>query len=237
VQVLLGQYCYGQKYREDTLFNKFRKDIQIEQEEYGRVVWDEETRETYYLLIPTYSVEALVKYTDDSIPAVRAEIFAGLAQKNADEKLLREISNKHLNDTAKFTLSPTDVVITWSVRDYMQSILRDTPAKPEIDFKVRLEKITRARYMVIAGAHHGIIIKDFLLQADSLICPQDGMKIISFVLTVRRKTFRSRNILSGRTKRKIKKLRSGERIFIENIKAEGSDKTVRQMGAITLKIK
>jgi hypothetical protein len=117
LQVFLGPYCNGQEYTKDTLFDKFKNDILIEQQENnGRVVWDDETRETYYLLLSTHSIEDLVKYTDDSIPAVRSEIFAGLVQKKADEKILKEIFNKHLSDTAEFTSSPTDVVITWSVR-------------------------------------------------------------------------------------------------------------------------
>jgi hypothetical protein len=202
------------------------------------VVWDDETSEAYYLLMSIRSIDVLVKYTDDSIPAIRAAIFAGLAQRNADHKVLGEILNKHLTDTGKFTLSPTEVVITWSVREYMQMVVsHKTDNEPDLDFKARIEKIRRERHIIIAGAHHGIIAKDSLLKADSLISSQEGIKVISFVLTVKSKTIRSGNFLSARTKRNIKKLRSGERIFIDNIIVEWPDNIPRQMGGITLKIK
>jgi hypothetical protein len=240
LQVFLGRYCYGQNNSTDTLFEQFRKDILIELEEHqGGVVWDDDTRETYYLLLATHPTDVLIKYTEDSIPAVRSQIFAGLVQKNAGEKTLSEILNRHLGDTAKFTLSPTDVVITWSVREYMQTFLNSkTDIKlPEVDFKARLEKIRRDRYTVIAGARHGIIAKDSLLQVDSLTCSLKWAKITSFTITTRGKIMTSGNVLTGRMKRNIKKLKSGDQIYFENIKAEGPDKITRQLAPISLKIK
>jgi len=239
-QVFLGHYCYGQNNSTDTLFDQFRKDILIELEEHqGRVVLDDDTRETYYLLLATHPTDVLIKYTEDSIPAIRSQIFAGLVQKNADEKTLSEILNRHLGDTAKFTLSPTDVVITWSVREYMQTLVNSKADNklPEVDFKGRLEKIRRERYTVIAGTRHGIIAKDSLLRVDSLTCSLEWAKITSFTLTTRKKTMTSGNVfLTKRMKRHILKLKSGERIFIENIKAEGPDKITRHLVPIILKI-
>ena len=236
----MGQYCYGQNNSTDTLFDQFRKDNLIELREHqGQVVWDDDTRETYYLLLSTHPADVLIKYIEDSIPAVRAQIFAGLVQKNADEKILSEILNRHLGDTAKFTLSTTDVVITWSVREYMQTLVSSKANNkvPEVDFKTRLEKIRRDRYSVIAGARHGIISKDCMLRVDSLTCSLKWAKITSFTLTAKGSTMTSGNVLTKRMKRKIRKLRSGERIFIENIKAEGPDKITRQLPSISLKIK
>ena len=238
--VFLGQYCYGQNYSTDTLLDQFRKDILIELEEHqGRVVWDNDTRETYYLLLSTHPADVLIKYTEDSIPAVRAKIFAGLVQKNADEKLLNEILNKHLGDTAEFTLSPTDVVITWSVREYMQTLLSSKADKklPEVDFKAQLDKIRSEHYTVIAGTRHGIISRDSLLRVDSLTSSMGWVKITSFTLTVRKKSMTSGNVLTKRMKRNIRKLRYGERIFIENINAELPDKITRQLDSIVLKVK
>lgn len=58
---------------------------------------------------------------------------------------------------------------------------------PDRDYKARIEKIRREHYIVIAGAHHGIIPKDSLLRVDSLTCSREGFKIISFILTVKEK--------------------------------------------------
>lgn len=263
---ILVQYCFGQDLGKDYLFNKFRQDIQIEEEEHGRVVWDDETREAYYLLLLGRSIEALVKNTDDSMPAVRSLLFAGLFYKKAEQKLLKDIFLKHFNDTAKFILGSSDVFITYSVKEYMQSIL-DFQNDSEIayeDLNARLDKIRHERFLTIAaisGVHHGIILKDSLLKADSLFIIKSGFKIISFNLTFIKKTlhssnflsantkkkirklrpgdctFHSSNFLSANTKKKIGKLRPGDCIFIENIKAEGPDKILRTLGSTILKIK
>ena len=234
------QYCYGQIRCRDTLFEKFRNDLLTEQQVYGgMVVMDDETRESYYLLMATLQPEDLAKFTDDSIPAVRSQIFDGMFQKNADEKLLRQILAKHLNDTAKFTLSPTDIVINWSVKEYMQSVMNNqSDSKLQgTDFKERLAQIRRRRHVVIPGAHHGIIIKDSLLRGGSLISLQEGPEIISFILTFRKKTIKTGNELSEQTIRKIRRLRHGEGILIDNIIVEEPDKMKKYMNYIYLKIK
>lgn len=239
LQIFLGLYSYGQQHSKDTLFEKFRNDILIEQKEYGRVKWDDETSESYYLLLSTHSIEALVKYTNDSVPAVRAQLFTGLAYKKADTSLLREILNKHINDTATFASGTTDVVITWSVGEYMKIITgnRTSNELAGIDYyKWRYEKIRRERYIVIAGVHHGIIPKDSLLQVDSLTCSIEGCKVVSFLLTIRGETIKSMNGLTEQMKDKIRKLNSGEGVYFEAIKIQGRDKTTRTMEPIILKI-
>ena len=241
LQVLLAHYCYGQKDISDTLFNRFRNDIITEQKvNYGDVVLDDETLESYYLLLSTHSIDALIKYTNDSIPAVRAEIFSGLAQKNADEQVLRDILNKHLNDTAKFVCESGDVVMAWSVKTYMQTMMKWKADNrfPAINFDTRVEEIRNGRNKTISGIHHGVIDRDSLLKVDSLPCSIEKFKITSFVLKVRKKTIRSNsNAFTKRMKRNIKKLRSGERIYINRVKANDPEKTVRLLNSGILIIK
>ena len=56
-------------------------------------------------------------------------------------------------------------------------------------------------------------------------------------LMPRKKSMTSGNVLTKRMKRNIRKLRYGERIFIENINAELPDKITRQLDSIVLKVK
>lgn len=239
LQVFLGQYCFGQYSSKDPLFNKFRQDVLIEQREHhGWVVWDDETRESYYTLLIARSIKELVKYTDDSVPAVRAEIFSGLVQKNADESTLREILNKHLNDTAKFTEGATDVILTWSVREIMKLSMDFKPdvKHPALDYRDMLEKLRRRHYVAIPGIHHGLISKDSLLKADSLVGPE-GLKIVSFTVTVGEKIITSNNVISKEIKTAIGELKPGNGIYFESIKAEGPDKTTRTITPVLLKVK
>ncbi len=240
LQVLLAQYCHAQQYRTDSLFHAFKKDVQIELEQRrGTVGSDDETRETYYLLMLTASVEDLVKYTDDSMPAIRAKIFEGLVLKNADKKMLEEILNKHSNDTAKFLSKGGCVEIEWSVKEFMQMLFTYQPDTPSAqpDWKSRIEKIRRERYSLIAGSHHGFIDKDSLLKTDSLIESKGQFRIVSCVLTIRRKPQQLTNRFNARAKRRISRLNPGEPIFIENVKAEGPDKIIRTLPSFFLKVK
>ena len=149
LQVLLGQYCYGQTFSNDSLFDKFRQDILTEQQQHeGWTVFDDETEETYYLLLSTHSIETLLKYTDDSIPAVRAEIFTGLQTKNAGQKVLKEILAKHINDTAKFACMGGDVGIKWTIKEYMQTLvdMGEEHKVPDVDFNAYSGHKKQAHY-------------------------------------------------------------------------------------------
>ena len=123
LQFSVGEYCYGQNSSNDSLFKNFRQDVQIQIEGRGFARWDDETRQSYYLLMSACPVETLVKFADDSIPGVRAQIFFALAQKNLSDNGLLEILNKHKEDTAKFVFGSTDNMISWTVRDFMQMVL------------------------------------------------------------------------------------------------------------------
>jgi hypothetical protein len=238
--LLLGQYCYGQNCNEDSLFNKFRKDIQIEQEvNQGRVVWDDETKEAYYVLMINCPIAALVKYTDDPNPAVRSAIFAGLAQKNADNDILTEILNKHLNDTAKYTESPTDVVVTWTVSKFMKTGLNLKADKKltNADYTSRLEEIRSRFHIIVPGAHHGIIAKDSLLRVDSLICSKIGIKIVSFSLTIGNETITTNNVFTEKMKNLFKMAGKGEIVYFDEILAERPDKSLGMLPSIALEIR
>ncbi|MBL7690281.1 MAG: hypothetical protein JNM41_01710 [Flavipsychrobacter sp.] len=233
------QCCFGQHNTSDSLFYRFRKDIQTEQaENHGKIVLDVDTRESYYLLLQNCATDFLLKYVDDSSPVVRVEIFAGLVLKGAEENLISRILNKHSNDTAKFTISSGDVAINWSGRDYMQMIVnrKDDIKLTEKEINARVEKIRDEKNKVLAGIRHGIVAKGTLLLADSLNCPIKHAKIRSFTITVREKTFASSNVFTKEIKRQLGRLRSGDRFLIDNIIVEGEDKTTRLLVPVLLKI-
>lgn len=239
--IFLGPYSHGQECNSDSLFNAFREDIQTEMEvNHGEVIKDDETDEAFYQLLSSCPVETLRKYTDDSIPAVRAEIFMGLVLKNADEKILCEILNEHLNDTAEFTLSPTDVVMTWTVRGYMQFGLdyKVDNKVINVDLKDRLEQIRkRPHFNPISGVHHKTISKDSLLKTDSLISYQ-GYRIISFLFGAENITIQAdNNVVTNQMKGIIKGLKPGQHVYFDNIRAELPDKRIVTVHGIDLKIK
>lgn len=172
VLLMLSSYCYAQKYNADSLFNEFKRNMRIQGNIYGgRVGIDNETKESYYLLMSIVQVKDLIKHTDDSMPVVRAEIFAGLVQKNASDSILRRILLKHVNDTTHFIYNPTDVVFKWSVNEYMQFIfenrgkIRATPR----NYKTLLQEARNEPHIIIPGLHHGVINRDSFLKADGLM--------------------------------------------------------------------
>lgn len=238
--IFLGHYCYGQKCNGDSLFNRFKKDIQIEQQEHhGRVVWDDETEESYCILMINCPIEVLVKYTDDSIPSIRTSIFGGLVHKNADKDILTAILTKHKNDTAEFTESPTDVVITWNVRDFMQTALKMKTENKlgSTNYESRLATIRNKVGIVFPGAYHGIIPKDSLLLVDCLIYNKKDVKIVSFTLTmnkdtslVEEKSFT--NYLTAEMKKNFKESKTGDYLCIDNIVAEFTKNNKRVKGRL-----
>jgi hypothetical protein len=233
------QICYGQDYAEGSLINNFREDIRIEQEEYdGCVKWDNETKESYYLLVSSLSVEALRKYVSDPNPVIRSAVFVGLAQRSADKKVLEEILRDHTYDTAGFTTG-TDAVMTWSVRNYMQIALdlKIEGKLPIADYQERLKTIRDQPKIIIAGVHHNIIEKDSLLKVDELRYSVEGYKIISFILTTEGKAVSSNNLFTEEIRELIRRLKPGDRIYIDTIRAQLPDKTMRHLPSMVLKVK
>ena len=239
--LFLSQFCFGQKCLNDSLFNRFKNDIQIELARHGQVEWDDETRESYYTLMLNCPIEDLVKYVDDSIPAIRCLIFAGLAQNNIDTNLLSKILSKFINDTALYVDSPTDVVVSWSVSDYMQTALKlkkeGRLPNPDLDYASILANLKKRPRLLIPGEYHGIVPKDSLLKIDRLTYSKKGYRIVSFTMLNGDEEVTSNNIFTDRIKELIRNTKSGERLFIDGIIAENADKLRRKLPSIVLELR
>lgn len=211
---------------------------------FNQIIWDDATKESYYKLMIDCPVDCLVKYTDDSVPAIRAIIFGGLVEKNVDDDILGEILDRHKNDTAQFIYSPTDLVITWTVSRYMQLKLKskadNKTSNTADDFESRLENLRSSLQetirIYIPGEYHGMVTKDDLLLIDSLTCTLKGFRIISFNLTSGTKTFSTNNVFTQEIKEFIRTMTSGDRIYIEDIKVEFPDNSIGQIASKILRI-
>lgn len=239
--ILFSQFSYGQKCLSDSLFKRFRNDIEVELLRSRKIDWDDETKESYYTLMSNCPIDSLTKYLDDTIPAVRCLIFAGLAQRNADNAFLGDILSKHQNDTAQYVDSPTDVTISWSVKEFMQTILRfkkENKIPNEAgNYNEKLKNIRKSFNRRLPGESHGFILKDSLLVVDSLKCFIDGFKIDSFTLYGSGKKFKTSNFFTKEIKQFIRTLKSGDTIFIDDIIVEDVNKNKRRIESLALVIK
>lgn len=105
--------AFGQHYNLDSLFRVFENDIEMEQTyNEGRVVWHDDTRENFYLMMSLSPIDTLVKFIDHPNPAIRCILFSGLLNKNVDDSLISQIADKYSNDTALFERR--------TVKDYME---------------------------------------------------------------------------------------------------------------------
>ena len=243
LNLLLCQSLLGQNCPNDSLFNRFKYDVEIELLN-NQIAWHDETKESYYKLMIDCPINCLVQYTDDSVPAIRAIIFGGLVEKNVDNDMLGEILDRHKNDTAQFMLGPGCVVDTWTVVGYMQLKKRMADNKSfntADDFESRLEnlrsRLQEARRVYIPGEYHGQVAKDDLLSIDSLTCTLPGHRIISFDLISGTKTFSTNNVFTQEIKAFISTMKSGERIHMEEIKVQFPDNRIRCIGGKSLRIK
>ncbi|MFH0894834.1 MAG: GldM family protein, partial [Bacteroidota bacterium] len=158
---------------------------------------------------------------------------------------LEEILNRHKNDTAEYIDSPTDVVITWTVREFMQTVLKWKADKKipnaASDFESRLENLQnglRKNIRInIPGEYHGMISKDDILLVDSLTCSLEGFRVNSFNLTIANKTFAINNIFTKEIKDSIRDMITGDRLYIEDITIEIPDKTFRKVPSLILEIR
>lgn len=241
--LLKAQNCYSQSNNPDTLFNKFKNDIQIEQREHSGVVrMDDETKISYYSLVSNYSFKELIKYTNDSNAFIRSYVFAGLLRKEANKNELLKIVELYKNDTAKFTSIEADVVTEWTVKEFMEAGMRlkATNELPNIDYMKAIEKL-RSPFelkLKISGISHGLIDKQQLLNNDSLNLTQENFQVVSFTLFVAGQEMKSSGCrLTNDMKYAIKKTEPGEFLVFDNIKVVGKETIVRQLVSMTLKVK
>jgi hypothetical protein len=236
----LQEITHAQSTLCDSSFALYRQDVLYEIDHYdGRVRWDPETRESYYMVMAYCPTEALVRFTDDSIPAIRADIFSGLARINTEDSILYSIFNKHRNDTAEFSSDRSSVVFFWPVNEHMQRILdakADSILRME-DYKQRLEKLRAGMHVLMPGERRGMIAKDSLLTLDSLVCSLPGYRVVSFQFYAKKGIKSKGNQISKRMKRRIARLKPGDKVFFEDIRAEMPDKTLRPLAAISLTVR
>ena len=239
---LKAQICYSQRTNLDSLLNKFKKDIEIEQREYAVVAMDDETKVSYYLLVSSCSVTDLTKYTNDSNPFVRSYVFAGLLRREISKGKLLKILDIHKNDTAKFTIRGADVVTEWTVKEFMQAgmNLKSGNKLNDIDYK---NEITRIRSqpelkLKINAISHGLIDKKELLNIDTLTLTVKEFKVVSFNLFVAKQEMQSSNcLLTNEMKQTIERTEPGEFLVFDNIKVVANDGLVRQLASLSLRLK
>lgn len=225
------------------MINRFRSDIQIEQKEHsGIVVMDDETTESFYLLMSCASIKNLIKYTNDSNAFIRSSMLIGLVRKNANKNTLLRILDNHRNDTAKYTIKSADVVTEWTVRGSMQLAMnfKDSNKLGNINYKKILEKI-RSKVEIklkIDGIHHGLIDKKDLLKIDSLSLTYNNFRVQSFTLFMAGRVMSSTdNILTSEMRLSLEKAEAGDVLFFDNIRVTGEDNTTRLLAPLLLKIK
>jgi len=235
--------CYGQRNKSDSLINKFRDHIQaVQKERSGTVAMNDETRELYYSVIINCPVKDLIKYTNDSNAFVRSHIFAGLLRKKIKNDVLFKILATHKNDTAEFTIKSTDVVITWTVIEFMKVGMRLKTANglSNINYKKEIEKI-RSRIkneIKIQGSHNGLIEKEQLLKYDSLVLTMTKLKIVSFTLLLPGRSIKSSsNALTNDMKTAIKETPPGDILIFTEINVLTEENNIRQWVSISIKLK
>lgn len=239
--ILLAQICFGQENKLDSLFRIFETNILTEQSKNnGTVIWNDDTEESYYLLMKACPVDTLAKYIDHSNAAIRCSVFSGIVNKKGDKNLINKILNSHLKDTARYTTMPTDVVTTWTVSEYMQATIKYKSDKV-IDYDERIASIRKKPRILLQGEHHGMIEKEDILKVDSLVCNLSGFKVHSFSMAVKTnsKIYELKSgssVFTSAMKGRIKKLKQGDKIFFEDIRVCGSDGT-RMLVPLSITIK
>ncbi len=191
-----------------------------------------------------FLMECILKHIKDSIPAIRAFVFNGLYFKKADSKLLKEIQDRHKYDSAKFVERPTDLVISWKVIEYMETIFKWKIEKMEMGSQNELEsrlknvndRIQNKIRIKIPGEYHGLISKEHFLCIDSLQCTVTEYRIKSFNLNVEGQTFIGKNRITKEMKDSIRHLKTGGKLTFEEILIETIDKKLRRIGSFNLEI-
>ena len=241
--ILFGQYSFGQNNRIDSLLRELKNDIEIEQREYsGRVVWDDETKETYYSLMDICPNKTLLKFTDDSNAVIRIYMYLGFVRNSNNKILQRRILKKHRNDTIEITEKQGCVVHSWKVIEHMQMTFNTKQEKElkKLNYKKEIELIRNKPHIVINGARHGKIKKEMLQELDSLTFSKNGINVSSFEIYLETDTAysstSSSNKLTETMKSEIMKLKTGDKIYFDEIKIKDPDNITRTAGSIALRI-
>lgn len=224
----------------ELLFNKFKSDVLFEMEEHGgRVVWDDETKVALYTVMLSCGDKELARYTSDSMPFIRAEIFANLANRTSDINLLRSIQNNHSNDTSSFVNGATSIVMVWKVNEFMKMILNAKAVGDlkTINYQDKLDRMLREIKVDIPGVSHGYVSKESLLKLDSLVCSTKEFEIVSFDLEVTRRMTSNSNCLKRRMKRELGRLKVGDKVYFDRIRVMMPDRTFRNLAPIVLTVR
>lgn len=244
--ILITHFSFGQDCSNDSLLNRFKRDIQFRMLPEDKIVrWDDETRISYYSLMIECPVECLIKYVEDTMPFIRAEVFLGLVMKNTDNAILEEILRNHRNDTTEFLQVHTDVVVAWTVIEYMEFAVKwkaeNSSTMDERHFESRLEnlqnRINSTPRVIVPGEYRGRISKEDLLLVDTITCSHKEIKIISFSVVTVNRIFDLKDSFTEEMKEEIRTMEVGDHIGIDTIVAEFPDGTVRQISAVFLTIR
>jgi hypothetical protein len=243
---LAGNSCFGQVSTKDSLLIELRKAPQME---CPYVNGNSEIFETACLLTVLCPIDTLIRLTADPCPIVRCYMFDGLIKKNADVQIIEEIYDQHKNDSTKFKYQCVDVGLEFEINQYMYNHLlnykkyREDLLNGTVQPQKALDCTQEPSYTLdIPGVEKGVISKEDLLKVDSLVCSEKEYKVVSFILTFPKKSkllsINSQgNLVSPLMKRKIKKLRSGDKLYIEEIHVNLTDGKTRSFAAINLKLK
>jgi hypothetical protein len=236
----LGIDVFPQDTQCDLLFSRFRNDVLIELEANdGRIVWDDETTESHCLLMLSCKEDDLIRFMNDSIPFIRAEMYLCLAKRTSDINLLQDVLKAHWNDSASYINSTTDLVVHRKVNEFMDVVYQaksSNELKPT-DFQARLDRLLNIPRLIIPGLNHGFISKESLLKLDSLFCSLDEFEIVSFDLEGSRRMSSNCNALTKRMKREVRRLEVGDKVYFDKIRVMMPDKTFRYLTPLVLTIR
>ncbi len=237
-------YSYCQQIQNiDSFFRNFKKDVLlVQQENAGKVVFDDDTKISYYTLLENSSVQDLLDYTNDDNAFIRSYIFGGLLRKGLSEQLALKILENHKNDTAKFVVQDGCVITHWTVKSYMEfaAKLKSTNDLNDIDYKsaIKIIKNQDVIKLKIDGVRHGNVIKNTLLDIDCLELTTEKIKLVSFSLFVDEQKFNSMSCnLTQDMKLAIENAEIGQVLYFEEIKVLGEDNIERQLASMTLRLK
>jgi hypothetical protein len=244
--ILICHFSYGQDCSNDSLLNRFKSDIQFRMLPEDKIVrWDDETRISYYSLMIECPEECLIKYVEDTMPYIRAVVFAGLVMKNTDNAIIEEILKNHRSDTAEVLEMSTDVVISLTVIEYMEIAVNwkaeNSLTNEEGYYESRLEYlqngIRNTPRVIVPGEYRGRISKEALLLVDSITCSHKEVKIISFSMVTVNNIYDLKDSFTEEMKEEIRTMEVGDHISIDTIVAEFPDGTVRQISPVFLTIR